>query len=299
MQPQPAPQLFFGLSGNETLAKHLCEFANGEMAEFTQRHFPDEETYLRVITPVAGMHCILVCSLHHPDDKIIPLYYLATLCKELGAKKVTLIAPYLSYMRQDTRFNPGEAVTSEYFAKLLSHWIDELITIDPHLHRTHSMSELYTIPCHVLHATEVIAKWIKENIQNPVLIGPDAESEQWVSKVAFIANAPFTILTKVRLGDNNVEVSISDVSRYQGHTPVLVDDIISTAHTMMETIRHINKAGMQAPTCIGVHGIFAGNAFEALKESGAGAIITCNTIPHATNRIDVSHLLESALHEHH
>lgn len=284
-------KIVFALPGNEVLAKSISDKINAEMGEINIRHFPDGESYIRVLSEVLGKEVLLVCTLHRPDDKIISLYFLAKLLKDSGAKKIVLIAPYLSYMRQDRQFKPGEAVTSEYFAKLLSSFTDEIITIDPHLHRRHSMSEIYTVPCKVLHASALISKWIKENVQQPLLIGPDKESKQWVSEVAKDAQAPFIILEKIRLGDKNVEVTIPQVEKYKQHTPVLVDDIISTAHTMIETLAHLKNAGMKPPVCIGVHAVFAGNAFEELKKSGARQIITCNTIPHSSNGIDITELI--------
>ena len=125
----------------------------------------------------------------------------------------------------------------------------------------------------------------------PLLIGPDSESEQWVSEVAKNANAPFIILQKERLGDRDVKVTIPEVEKYLNHTPVLVDDIISTAHTMIETVNHLKQLAMKAPVCIGVHAVFAGNAFEELSMSGAQQIVTCNTIKHQSNKIDVSELV--------
>lgn len=288
-------KIFFALPGNEAQTEAICRQLKGEMAEFTLHRFPDDETYARVLSPVAEKHCLLVCSLDHPDQKIIPLYFLSRLCKELNAAKVTLIAPYLSYMRQDIRFNVGEAVTSEYFAALLSCWVDELITIDPHLHRKHSIQELYTIPCKVLHAAPVIAEWIRNNIGKPIAIGPDIESDQWVSEVAKRIGAPHIILLKQRFGDKDVRITVPYVEEYRNHTPVLIDDIISTAATMVETIGHLKNAGMAAPVVIGVHGLFPGEAFHELLEAGAGDVITCNTVKHASNRIDLTELITSNL----
>src|SRR5208282_2354296 len=128
-----------------------------------------------------------------------------------------------------------------------------MITIDPHLHRRSSLAEIYSIPTKVAHAANHISAWIKSNIDKPVLIGPDAESEQWVADVANKAGAHFTVLKKIRHGDNDVEVSVPQVDEYKTYTPVLVDDIISTGRTMIETINHLKKAGMKAPVCIGVH----------------------------------------------
>ena len=125
-----------------------------------------------------------------------------------------------------------------------------------------------------------------------MLIGPDEESEQWVADVAKKADANFTVLKKIRHGDNDVEVSVPHIEKFKTYTPILVDDIISTGRTMIETIHHLKTAGMQAPICIGVHAVFAENAYQNLQNAGAAKIITCNTIPHPTNKIDISDLLK-------
>ena len=194
-------------------------------------------------------------------------------------------------MRQDRRFHEGEAITSEYFGTLLSQFAETLVTIDPHLHRRSSLSEIYSISSKVMHAANHIADWIKNDVENPVLVGPDSESEQWVSEVAKNAGAPFMVLEKIRHGDKDVEVSVPNVENYKNHTPVLVDDIISSARTMIETVQHLNKAGMNPPICIGIHGVFGGNAYQELQKSGVADIVTCNTIPHPSNKIDISDLL--------
>ena len=125
------------------------------------------------------------------------------------------------------------------------------------------------------------------------MVGPDSESEQWVSEVAKNAEAPFLVLEKIRHGDNDVEVSVPDVQNYKNHIPVLVDDIISTARTMIETVEHLKRAEMKPPVCIGVHAVFSGNAYQELIDSGTANIVTCNTIPHESNKIDISDLLVS------
>ncbi|UQD56492.1 ribose-phosphate pyrophosphokinase [Flavobacterium sp. K5-23] len=284
-------KIVFALPGNEILTEILIHKEKAEKGFIEIRAFPDGETYVRILSDVKDKKVILVCTLHNPDSKLLPLYFMAKTAKELGAKTVTLIAPYLSYMRQDTVFQPGEAVTSTYFAHIISSMADTLITIDPHLHRRSSLSEIYTIPSRVEHAANHISSWVKYTIENPILIGPDSESEQWVSEVAKNANAPYIILTKVRHGDRDVEISVPLIEKYKDFTPVLVDDIISTGRTMIETIKRLKTAGMKPPICIGVHAVFAGNAYQEILNSGAKEIITCNTIPHESNRIDISDLL--------
>ena len=186
---------------------------------------------------------------------------------------------------------------SRIFARLLSDTVDALVTIDPHLHRYHSLSEIYTIPTRVEHAAPGIAEWIRTHVERPVLIGPDSESKQWVSEVAQMAGAPYLVLSKIRHGDRSVEIEVPGLEPWREHTPVLVDDIISTGQTMLETIRHLLQAGYAPPICVGVHGVFAGDAYVNLKQSGVKEVVTCNTIVHSSNKIDMLPILSSALKE--
>ncbi len=124
-----------------------------------------------------------------------------------------------------------------------------------------------------------------------MLIGPDEESRQWVAEVAKNTGTPYIILEKIRSGDRDVKVSTPDLEKHQQHTPVLVDDIISTARTMIETVVQLKSIGMKAPVCIGVHGIFAGNAYNDLVNAGAAKIVTSNTIPHESNQIEIAALI--------
>ncbi|WP_338359851.1 ribose-phosphate pyrophosphokinase [Yeosuana marina] len=289
--------ILFSLPGNEELTNLLAKKMNAEIGEATLRKFPDGESYTRILSDVKNKCVVLVCTLRDPDEKLLPLYFLGQTAKSLGAMCTCLVAPYLAYMRQDKIFNKGEGVTSSFFGKLISGFADSITTIDPHLHRISTLGEVYHIPNKVIHAADDISKWIKKNIENPVLIGPDSESEQWVSEVAKKAGVPFTVLQKIRHGDRNVEVSIPDVDKYKNATPVLVDDIISTAHTMIETVQHLKKAGMKPPICIGIHAVFSGNAYQDLLDSGVEKIVTCNTIPHPSNSIDLSDVIAKEVKE--
>ncbi len=224
----------------------------------------------------------------------MPLLLAASAAKDLKASRVGLVAPYLAYMRQDDRFQPGEGVTSAYYARILSAHFDWLVTVDPHLHRYASLSEIYSIPTRTLHAAPAFSEWILRHVETPLLIGPDAESEQWVAAVANGAGAPHSILQKTRRGDREVDVGIPDVESYRSRTPVLVDDIISTGRTLIAASRRLRALGFLPPVCIGVHAIFAESAYAELRAE-AGTIVTTNTIPHPTNGIDLTKELGEAL----
>jgi ribose-phosphate pyrophosphokinase len=284
------------LTGNEALGEALARQLGAESVAFQMHAFPDGETYLRILTDVANCDVMVVCTLLNPNPLFLPLAFVADTLRDLGAKRVGLIAPYLAYMRQDRRFEPGEALTSTSFADLLSRRFDWLLTVDPHLHRRKSLAEIYAIPAYVVHAAGAIAAWIRTHVSRPLIVGPDSESEQWVREVAEAVPCPFVVLDKVRRGDRDVSVSdVPDAGEWRERTPVLVDDIISSAGTMAETVRRCMAAGLSAPICIGVHGVFAEGGFELLRTSGAARIVTSNTIPHPSNGIDVSGALAAEL----
>jgi len=277
----------------ETVAGHLdCDCGR------VQEHlFPDGETLVRVNPDTVTDTVAIVAGLDRPNPRMIPLLFLAELLRQCGAAHLLLIAPYLPYMRQDRQFNPGEGISAFYFARLLSHYFDALVTVDPHLHRVHSLDELYSIPARAVAAAPSVADWIRNNVEQPLLIGPDSESAQWVEDLARRTDCPFTVLEKIRRGDRRVEVSIPDVERWSRHTPVLYDDMISTGRTMAETVGHLRQAGLRAPVCIAVHGVFADAADRILLEAGADRVVTTNTIPHATNAVDLAGPLAHATRE--
>ena len=287
--------LILPLPGNEEAAQALAERNAAEVGALTVRRFPDGETYVRLGTEVRDRDVALVNSLHRPDDKLLPLAFVAETARELGSRSVGLVAPYLAYLRQDRRFQEGEGVTSRYFARLISGSVDWLVTIDPHLHRLPSLGAVYAIPSRVLHAAPYVSAWIREHVPQALLVGPDAESAQWVEAVASVAESPFVVLEKVRRGDRDVDVSVPQVDRWRERTPVLVDDIISTGRTMIETVGHLRRAGLRPPVCVGVHAVFAERAYEDLLAAGAATVVTCNTIPHPSNGIDLTPLLAEGI----
>ena len=294
------------LDGHQALAASLGEqlAADGRevrILSLESRHFPDGELYFNLPETVTGADVIVLCHLHQPSDKTLALWFMARHLRDMGAARVGLVAPYLAYMRQDIRFQPGECLTSAYFAELINLSFDYLITIDPHLHRYHNLNEIYRIPARALHATDIIGHYLQTQVRNPLVVGPDEESEQWAREVAAVAGCDFLVLRKTRSGDRDVAIHIPDVQRYADHQPVLVDDIISTGRTMLRTAEELVAQGLNKPLCIGVHAVFAeggdgiASAYDEMRAGPVAGIVTCNCIPHPTNAIDVSPLLAPAV----
>ena len=276
----------FAMPGNEDLARDIAAMTDAELGRLEYRKFPDRESYLRFATDVRTRQVVLACSLHDPDSKVLPLLLAAAALRDLGATCVGFAAPYLAYMRQDRRFKEGEAITSSDFARLLSASFDWIATIDPHLHRRVSMSEIYTIPVLVGHAAPVLADYIRQHADGAFLIGPDEESEQWVAAVASAASVPHVTLRKERRGDRDVVISFPELSAFAGKMPVLVDDVISSGRTMEVAARQLQKSGFGQSICLAAHGILADDAYSRLAAAGADVVVT-NSIPGPAALLDI------------
>lgn len=288
--------VLYAYPGNEAMAASLArQLPQARVGECDWHRFPDGETRVRIDTSPDNEDAILVCTLDHPDPKLAPIIFAADTLRDLGARRVGLVAPYLAYMRQDARFNPGEAISSRPFAAVISRWFDWLVTIDPHLHRYASLDAVYSIPTSIVHAAEGIAAWLATEYRGAVVVGPDQESEQWVSDVAKRAGLPFAVLVKERLGDRNVRVSLPEEDGWREHIPVLVDDIISSGRTMASAARALSGAGRPAPVCVAVHGLFSEDARSIMHAAGIVRIATTNSIPGPLGVIDMTPALANAI----
>lgn len=287
--------LILPLPGSDDLAASIAQRLDESLGTLAWRRFPDGESYIRLHEDPQGRDVVILARLDHPDDKLASLLFAADLVRELGARRVGLVCPYLPYMRQDMRFSPGEAVTSRPFARWISAEFDWLVTVDPHLHRYARLDEIYSIDSQVVEAAPALADWIAAQVDDPVLIGPDGESEQWVSAVAALRDLPWRVFSKKRHGDRNVSLQLPDLAGLAGHTPVLVDDIISSGTTMAEAARHLTEAGFRAPLAVGVHGLFGEHARETLASAGLARIVCTNTVDVPEASIDLAPLLAEAV----
>lgn len=277
--------LLLAFPSGRSLAEDLARATGFAIGALGWRRFPDGESLVTVDEAVSGADVAIVCSLRDPDGLALALRYAADTARELGARSVGLVAPYLAYMRQDRRFHPGEAVSAPLFARFLEESFDWLLTVDPHLHRIAQLDQLFSIPAVNVPAAPAIADWIAREIPGALLIGPDSESAQWVAEIAQRAGVPHQVLEKQRFGDRDVHVSLPDVAADGGRRPVIVDDIASSGQTIAETVRQLLQLGMKAPIVVVIHAVFAEDAQQRIERAGAERVVSCDTIPHATNAI--------------
>ena len=287
-------ELIIGCSNSRELAKKIAGIMKIEYSELFTTYFPDGELCIRYLTNVKNKKVVLVQSMHpYPNDAMMEAIFAIQTARKLNAKEIILVAPYLAYMRQDKMFKHGECVSNKIMAQLLS-CADRIVTIDPHLHRISRLSEIFNVKTTTLSAMHSISKYIIDKKINGLLIGPDIESTQWASRVAQETGLPFTILHKKRYTARVVRTKVN--ADVKGKHAIIIDDIISTGHTMLEPIKQLKKLGAKKITCIAVHGLFAENALELLKKTGV-EVMSTNAIQTKASRIDISQTIAEALGE--
>jgi ribose-phosphate pyrophosphokinase len=256
--------------------------------------FPDGESKVTLPPNLAG-EIVLCRSLDHPNDKLIELLLTAKSARQQGAKKLTLVAPYLCYMRQDIAFHPGEAVSQQIVGHFLAELFETVITVDPHLHRIERLEQ--AIPGReaiALGTAREMGEFLAKNTHKPLLVGPDDESEQWVRAIAEPASIDYTVATKERLGDREVIVKLPEHD-YTQHEVILVDDMISTGRTLINVTRQLKKQGAATIHCLVTHALFSDDVTHALHEAGITHIWSSDSIRHPSNAISLAGLIAGAI----
>lgn len=282
--------LLLGFPEYHAQASALAVAAELPYQQVKVHHFPDGESQLLLPTALP-QHLVICRSLYNPNEKLIELLMVADSARQQGVKTITLIAPYLCYMRQDKAFHPGEIISQQVIGKLLANHFDNVITVDSHLHRVHALSQAIPAQNAInITATDPMVHFLQSHCEQPFLIGPDIESEQWVYAIATQYEMDYAIALKQRSGDKDVIVSLPDRA-YQGRNIVIVDDVASTGKTLLAVANNLAAYQPASISVLVTHALFVNNAIAELKAANVTNIWSCDTIPHQTNVIRLAELL--------
>ncbi len=278
----------------ERPSQRIAERISVKSRVINVHHFPDGESLVRLPEELPR-DVIITRSLFSPNEKLVELLFAARHARKLGAKRITLVAPYLCYMRQDKSFHPGEAVSQKVIGGFLSNLFDSVVTVDAHLHRVSSLDSVMPgIEAVNLTAAGPVADYLASMKDKPLLLGPDEESLQWVKRIGQMCSLDYMVCRKVRRGDRDVEVELPEFSR-EYDTVVIVDDILSTGRTIAVAAGLLKKRGIPRIVCLVTHPVFAPGASRLLEKSGVEQVVSTDTIPHESNRISVADVIANCL----
>ena len=282
--------LLLGFPDYQLQAKNLARLLKVDFAEVEIHTFPDGESKLKLPAEIPDK--IIICrSLNFPNDKLIELYFIVKAARAKGCEHITLIAPYLCYMRQDKAFSQGEIVSQKLAGKFISSLVDEVITVDPHLHRINSLDEVIKARRTLtLSAAPLISNHISLRVSDPLIIGPDEESVQWVKKIAEIQGYEYMVAEKTRHGDREVDIVLPQ-SDIEDRNVVLIDDVASTGKTLINAVQQLLEHGVKDIYCAVTHALFVEDSYEKLLSIGVKEIWSTDSVAHPSNCISLASLI--------
>lgn len=278
----------------QAIAQRAADASGLALAVIERHRFPDGELRLRLPDPLPP-RVVLWRGLHQPNEKLVELLLAARTARQLGAQHLTLVTPYLAYMRQDIAFHPGEAVSQRIVGAFLAELFDAAITVDPHLHRVATLAEAVPVrDAIVLSGAPLLADHIATQRHDVLLIGPDEESAQWVAQAAQRHGWTGAVCRKTRHGDRAVDIELPDLP-IAGRAVVLMDDVASSGHTVAQAAHALLLAGAASVDVAVTHALFAAGAIELLREAGVDQVWSTDAIPHASNAVSIVPMVAQAL----
>ncbi len=289
-------ELLLAFDDERRLARRLAAALGCAWRSIERHRFPDGETRLR-LPPVLPARVALLRGLQQPNDKLAETMLAAAGARELGARRLTLVSPYLAYMRQDAAFRPGEVVSQRHLGRALAAWFDAVVTVDPHLHRIAALEEVMP-GCRsvVLSAAPQLGAWAARHARRPILLGPDEEAAAWVRAAAAVPGLPHATCVKRRRGDRAVRVALPELD-FAGREVVLLDDVASTGRTLAAAAAALRARGAAAVDVAVTHALFVGDAGAVLQRAGVRRVASSDSVPHPSNVVSVVPLLAAALRE--
>ncbi|MEM0116960.1 MAG: ribose-phosphate diphosphokinase [Conexivisphaerales archaeon] len=287
-------------SGSFDLASKVSRLIRCDLLEFESRSFPDGEKYIRIKGDCRGEAVYIIQSMYkNPSDFALEYVFLVDAVIGAGAEKVIGVFPYLPYLRQDTRFKVGEALSSKVFIDLLESSATSMAyVVDPHLHRFKSIDMLFNIPAFNISAMPDLAEYVATNyeLHDTLVVAPDEEAEQWASLVANRLGLNYVVATKTRFGDFSVEINHKDFS-VNGKDVIIVDDMVSTGGTLSKMTTELKNLGAENIIGLVTHGLFVNGAYEKIISSGMKTIITTDTVPNDYSLVSVAPLIARSISE--
>lgn len=278
----------------ERMARATADAAGLTLAVIERHRFPDGESRLRLPESLPE-RVVIWRGLHQPNEKLVELLIAARAARELGGRHLTLVAPYLAYMRQDMAFNPGEAVSQRIVGGFLAGLFDAVITIDPHLHRIDTLAEAIPLEHAVaLSGAPLLAEHIASQRTDVVLIGPDEEALQWVALAAQRHGWDHDVCRKTRHGDREVDIELPALS-VAGRRVVLIDDVASSGQTLVRAAQGLLAAGAASVDVAVTHALFAPGSVQNVRAAGVREIWSTDCIAHASNAVSIVPLVAGTL----
>ena len=283
-----------GGGASKDLAKQLARKLKAVYIKTETKIFPDGESKV-TLQKIPKKSVILVVQSTYPpvDTNLLQTLSIISQVRKISSRTFAII-PYMGYARQDKQFLSGEVITMSVVAKMLqSVGAKKVIVVDIH---SNTALNHFKIPTENVSAVPELAKYFKKlNLKNPLVVSPDMGGYSRSKKFASLLKTDFIVLKKHRdrkTGRVSIQTAKVDV---QGKDLILVDDIISTGGSIIKAAQFLKKQKCKRVFVACTHGLLVEGAEKKIRKAGVSRIISTNTIPGNTSKVDISGILAKSV----
>lgn len=269
----------FSGSSCQNLAKSISQKSKIPLGNIEIGRFSDGEIDVLVKENVNNSNVFIIQSNSSPvNENIIELALIADALKRSGAQKITAVIPYFGYSRKEKQSRPGEPISAKVIADLIvASGVAKIICLDLH---SDSIVGFFNVPVIYITALEILASRVKkEKITKPIIVSPDVGGVKRARNFANILNAPLVVIEKHRDTGKRDKIEILSMSgEIKGETAIIIDDLISTGSTIIESTNALKGKGVKKVFVCATHGVLTGDAIVNLEKSSVDKIFITDSI---------------------
>ena len=284
--------MIIGGSASQKLAAKVAKDLDENLSPIETRRFPDGERYIRIKGEIPKEAVVIQSTGYPQDENLMELFLILKNLKSLGVERTRVVIPYFGYGRQERRFMSGEAVSAVIVAELLeAAGASEIYSINLH---EKNIKEFFNIPVHEISAMPLIANYIKETVDDPMIIGPDKGAHGFANEIAEILNCESDHLEKIRISPEKVETKPKKLD-VDGRNVVIIDDIISTGGTIVNATKILKDLGAKKVVVGCVHPVLVEDALLKIFAAGVDDVFSTDTLRSDVSTISVAQLVAGYL----
>lgn len=280
--------MIIGGSASQKLAANVAKELDDVLCPVETKKFPDGEKYLRINGELEKEVTVIQSTGYPQDENLVELLFLLQTLKELKVEEIHTVIPYLGYGRQEMRFKNYESISAAIVCNLIEHsGASDFLSINLH---EDSVRDFFNIPAKNISAMPPIADYVKDNLDNPVIIAPDKGAAGFAEEIADIIGCSYDYMLKTRKSPTEVETVVNELD-VEGKDALIVDDIIATGGTIVNCSNILQANGANSVTVSCVHPVLVNDAVSKIFASGVRDIVATDTLKSDVSSISVAKII--------
>jgi ribose-phosphate pyrophosphokinase len=268
----------FGGSANPALASAIVGALELPLGRRFVGSWSDGESRIELEENVRGSDVFVIQPMCNPvNQNIIELLLMIDAVRRASATRVTAVIPYFAYARQEKKTRGREPVSAKVIANLLvTTGADRILTLDMH---SPAIEGFFDIPVDHLRSTPILAAHFRRSLMSDlVVVSPDAGGVGRAEDFRQRISGSLAIISRKHPGPEQTEL-LEMVGDVQDRDALIVDDVISTGETLVNAAETLVARGAKSVRATAVHGVFAADALQRIKDSIIEKVYVTDTIP--------------------